>query len=178
MAIVIGIVGQTGQGKSTSIVINPDGKCSYLPPGHANHADVYDGLDPGTTVIINADKKTLPFPGSDKWVTGRNVFYRDDFTGIMEILKRVSQSKKIREVVIDTINNVMISKEMRDMKTPGYDKWKDLAMEIVEIINYCNESLPPNIIVYLMCHATLYTDIDGNESKCILSNGRILPLSA
>ena len=31
MAIVVGIFQMSGGGKSTSLVINPDGKCIYLP---------------------------------------------------------------------------------------------------------------------------------------------------
>jgi hypothetical protein len=174
MAITVGIVGQTGEGKSTSTVMNPDGKCVYLPVKHKNKADEYLGMDPEKTIIINADKKSLPFPGEDRWIVNKNVFNIDDMKTIMPLLKRVGESGKIKNVIIDTANGVMIAKEMRDIKLHGYDKWKDLATEVYELVKYCNESLPPDVIVFIMFHAALYTDIDGNERKCILTNGRKL----
>ena len=60
MAITVGLFQMSGGGKTTSIVINPDGK--YDP-------DNYQGMNPESTVIFNSDKKRLPF----KLMDGRKV---------------------------------------------------------------------------------------------------------
>ena len=79
MGITCGILGSTGDGKSTSIVINPDGKCIYLPDGDINKAEKYEGMNSETSVIIASDRKRLPFPSQD-W---KNVKY---ISGINEIM--------------------------------------------------------------------------------------------
>ena len=73
MAITVGIFNQSGGGKSTSIVINPDG--TYNP------AD-YKGMNPETTVVINSDTKRLPFK-SEKWIEGTNLFTNSDINYII-----------------------------------------------------------------------------------------------
>lgn len=55
MAITVGIFGESGDGKTTSIVVDKEGK--YNP-------QQYGGLDPKSTIIINADGKELSFPRS------------------------------------------------------------------------------------------------------------------
>ena len=163
MAITVGIFQMSGGGKSTSIVINPDG--TYNP------AD-YKGMNPETTVIINSDKKRLPFKAAS-WVEGSNVFTTSDIEKIKSILVGLNKGVKIKSVIIDTINGIMVDKEMLESKKLTFDKWADLAKDIYEIISLAN-SLRDDLIIYFMGHVTLYTDVDGNESKCLITNGRKL----
>ena len=163
MAITVGIFNQSGGGKSTSIVINPDG--TYNP------AD-YKGMDPDTTVVINSDMKRLPFK-SEKWIEGTNVFTNSDINYIKDLLKRIGSGTKIKAVVIDTINGVMVDKEMLESKKLSFDKWADLAKDIYEIVSIAN-GLRDDLVIYFTGHVTLYTDVDGNESKCLITNGRKL----
>lgn len=163
MAVTVGVFQMSGGGKTTSIVINPDGK--YNPQEYA-------GMDPETTVIINADKKKLPFR-SDKWVEGTNVFTTSNAEQIKALLHSINKGTKIKSVIIDTINGIMVDKEMLDFKRPNYDKWADLARDIYEIISICN-TFRDDLVIYFMGHVTLYTDVDGNESKCLVTNGRKL----
>lgn len=163
MAITVGIFQMSGGGKSTSIVINPDG--TYNP-------EDYKGMNPDTTVIINSDKKRLPFKAGT-WVEKTNVFTTSDIDKIKQILTGVNTGSKIKSVIIDTINGVMVDKEMLESKKLTFDKWADLAKDIYELISIAN-GLRDDLIVYFMGHATLYTDIDGNESKCLITNGRKL----
>lgn len=53
-------------------------------------------------------------------------------------------------------------------------KWADLAYDIYELISFCNTELRSDIIVYLSGHVTVFTDVDGNEAKCLVTNGRKL----
>ena len=93
MAITVGIVGQTGQGKTTSIIINPDGKCFFLPEDSPGKAEQYEGLEPASTVIIECDKKTLPFPCKQDWVKNKNVFFTSDMDSIMKLLGKLTREQ-------------------------------------------------------------------------------------
>jgi len=163
MAISVGIFQMSGGGKSTSIVINPDG--TYNP-------EDYHGMNPETTLIINSDMKRLPFK-TNKWIEGTNLFTNSDINYIKELLKKVDSGVKIKSVIIDTINGIMVDKEMLESKKLSFDKWADLAKDIYEIISIAN-GLRDDLIIYFTGHVTLYTDVDGNESKCLITNGRKL----
>ena len=174
MAIVVGIFAKSGDGKSTSIVINPDGKCIYLPEGDPNHADVYEGMNPETTVFINGDKKRPPFPMGDKWKRGFNYFETSDSEAIGTMIKGIStKSTTMKSVIVDTLNSLLLDKEMLDSKKLTYDKWYDLAKDIYALITDCN-GLRDDLVIYFMGHVTLYTDVDGSESKCLITNGKKL----
>jgi len=176
MAKTVGVFQMSGGGKSTSIVINPDGK--YNP------AD-YHGMDPETTVIINSDKKDLPFPLGEQWKEGVNLFTTSDVNKILGkgveaktpadygLLQKIGAGSKIKSVIIDTINGILVDREMLESKKLTFDKWNDLAKEIYEMISVAN-GLRNDLVVYFMGHVGLYTDVDGNESKCLITNGKKL----
>lgn len=163
MAITVGIFQMSGGGKTTSIVINPDG--IYNPSD-------YKGMNPETTVLINADKKRIPFR-PENWIEGKNYFQTSNSEEILGILNGVNKGTKIKSIIIDTINGVMVDKEMLESKKLTFDKWADLAKDIYEMISVAN-GLRNDLIVYFMGHVSLYTDVDGNESKCLVTNGRKL----
>lgn len=165
MATTVGLFGQSGEGKTTSIVINPDG--TYNPTD-------YQGMSPKETVIINSDRKSLPFMTKDQWVIGQNVFIESDANKIKTLLGQINGVPQIKAVYIDTVNGIMLDKEMNDIRKKTYDKWADLAQEVYDLISFCNVDLRPDLIVYLSGHVSLFTDVDGNESKGLVTNGRKL----
>jgi dephospho-CoA kinase len=82
---LVGIVGATGTGKSTSI----------------KH------LNPEETYIINVAKKELPFKGSEKLYNTENKNYKevDDANEITRLLKTISEkAPHIKQIVIDDSN--------------------------------------------------------------------------
>jgi len=163
MAITVGIFQQSGGGKTTSIVINPDG--TYNPEN-------YQGMDPNTTVLINADKKQLPFK-LEGWKENINLFNTSDFQTIKTLLEKIDKGSKTKSVIIDTINAIMVDKEMLERKKLSFDNWMDLARDIYELVTICN-GMKKDLTIYLMGHITTYTNVDGNESKCLVTNGRKL----
>jgi hypothetical protein len=165
MAKTVGLFGQSGEGKSTSIVINPDG--SYNPAE-------YLGMNPKSTVIFNSDRKDLPFPSGGQWVEGRNVFSISDNKEIKAKLKELNAIPGVKSAYIDTVNGIMLDREMSDKKKMSYDRWADLAYDIYDLISFCNNELRGDMIVYLSGHVTVFTDVDGNEAKCLVTNGRKL----
>ena len=55
MGKLVAILGNSGDGKTTSTIINPDGKFDM---------ENYAGMNPESHFILNLDRKTLPFPGN------------------------------------------------------------------------------------------------------------------
>lgn len=105
-AITVGIFGSSGDGKSTSIAINPDG--TY------NQED-YKGMNPETTIIINSDRKKLPFY-SKGWIEDKNIFSVSNTERIMGdglegkkdgLLQNISKkAPNIKAIIIDTVNGM------------------------------------------------------------------------
>ena len=89
MGKTVGLWGQSGEGKTTSIVINPDG--TYNP-------NDYQGMNPKSTVIFNSDRKDLPFPGDENWIEGRNVFTISDVKDIKTKLKELNLIPQVKAV--------------------------------------------------------------------------------
>jgi len=131
-------------------------------------------MNPKSTVIINSDRKELPFPSRGEWIEGRNVYTSSDVKEIKGILLSLNKIVGVKSIYIDTVNGIMLDKEMMDKKKLTFDKWADLAYDIYELISFCNTELRPDIIVYFSGHVTVFTDVDGNESKCLVTNGRKL----
>lgn len=97
MAVTVGILGQSGSGKSTSTVINPDGGFDLSN---------YKGLDFSKVIYFNCDKKMLPF-ASDKLKENVNFFETSDSNSITGIIKGVSEKgPNYNTIIIDTINGI------------------------------------------------------------------------
>lgn len=170
MAKTCMILGPSGDGKSTATIVNPDGKIDF---------DNYLGMDPETTVIINADGKDLPYPyGKMGWKEGKNLFTSTfkkpmDSETVEVILKRVNEGKKIKAVIIDTINGSMNDKEMLETSKMTYDKWADLAKDYYRMCVKSN-SMRNDLVIYLLGHTVLTTQQDGNELRHLVTNGKKL----
>lgn len=157
MANTIGLMGESGSGKTTSL----------------------EGLDPKTTFIINADKKRLPFRKEirEKYTKENcNYFVTDDQNMVLYLLKKINEQdnmKHIKVVVIDTINGIMVADEARRRKEKNYDKWADLAWSIYGIIDYCLE-MRDDLTVVLIAHVQLDRDDDGYKFAHIKTSGKKL----
>lgn len=165
MAITVGIFGMSGDGKTTSHIINPDGTYDFTPEG-------YKGMNPKTHFIINLDMKQLPFPAGMWGVTEKNYIATDDFTQIVKALEFCAKSPEIKSVTLDTINLYLAYKEFNDRKKLTYDQWRDVANDIVELLKICNNTLRKDQVVYIMGHVELITDVDGVEKKVLSVIGK------
>lgn len=155
MGRVIGIIGESGSGKTTS--------CR--------------NLDPATTYYIDCDKKGLSWKGwRDQYnLQNKNYYATNVPTLVLEILKKVNEDpdRRIKTVVIDTINGVMVAEEMRNAKVQGYGKWTDLAQYVWEIFEYAL-SMKDDITVIILAHSITDTDDNGIVFTHIRTNGRKL----
>lgn len=165
MGKTVGIFGMSGQGKTTSTIINPDGQCDLTKEG-------YKGMDPKTHYIINTDKKDLPFPGGMWNTENKNVFVTSEFAQIKACIEALAKSPSIKSVSIDTLNLYLAYKEYNDRKKMTFDQWKDVANDIIELLDLCNNTLRPDQIAYIMGHVELITDVDGQEKKVLSVIGK------
>ena len=111
---LIGIVGSTGTGKSTSI----------------KH------LDPKETYIINVAKKELPFKGSEKLYNAekRNYKEADDAIEITRLLKTISEkAPHIKNIVIEDSNYIMGFNMVAKATEVGYTKFSLMAKDMVDL---------------------------------------------
>lgn len=156
MAKVIGIMGESGSGKTTAM----------------------RNLDPESTFYLDCDKKGLSWKGwKGQYQEEKHNYFRTDFPAtVLSILTKIHDQenmKHIKTVVIDTINGIMVGEEMRNVKVSGYGKWTDLASYIFGIIDYAL-TMRDDVTVIIICHSETISDENGYVFTRIKTNGRKL----
>lgn len=156
MARIIGVMGESGAGKTTSM----------------------RNLNPDSTFYMDCDKKGLSWKGWREQYTGEKKNYlKTDYPNIcLSALKKINeeeQYKGINVVVIDTINGLMVADEMRRTKEKNYDKWMDLAQSIYDIVDYAL-TMRDDITVLFICHTQTEINDSGYMFTRIKTSGRKL----
>jgi energy-coupling factor transporter ATP-binding protein EcfA2 len=138
---LIGIVGQTGTGKSTSI----------------KH------LNPAETYIINVAKKELPFKGAEKLYNAELKNYKevDDANEISRLLKTISEkAPHIKNIVIEDCNYIMGFNIISKATEVGFTKFTLMARDMVDLFREARR-LRDDIKVFYFTHPE--TIEDGGE---------------
>lgn len=156
MAKVIGLMGESGSGKTTSM----------------------RNLDPKTTFYIDCDKKGLSWKGWRNDYNGKNKNYlaTDLPEMVLNILQQIDKKddfKNVHVVIVDTINALMISDEFRRMQEKGYDKWIDLATCVYKLFDYAL-SMREDCTVIFVAHTQTDHDDNGYMFTRIKTSGRKL----
>lgn len=166
MAKVIGVMGESGSGKTTAM----------------------RNLPPEETFYLDCDKKGLNWKGwksqylplSDKDNTDKGFYLSNDsFAIASSTLKHINEDerfKRVKYVVIDTLNGLMVAEEMKIMAMQSGDKrsaWSDLAQNGWALINQALE-LRDDLTVIILCHAETISDENGIVRTRIKTNGRKL----
>lgn len=160
MSKVIGVMGESGSGKTTAM----------------------RNLDPDKTFYFDCDKKGLNWRGwRQQYNTEvrKNLVVSDDFMLVDKWLRKINTSedyKNIEYIVIDTINGLMVAEEMRILAMSSGDKrsaWSDLAQNGWALINLCLE-LRDNLTVIILAHSETISDDNGYVQTRIKTNGRKL----
>jgi len=165
MATIVAILGSSGDGKTTSTIINPDGKFDL---------ENYQGMNPKSHFIINLDRKTLPFPGGMWDNEHKNYIEPQTFDDIRKALAYCAKNPEIKSVAIDTVNIWLAMKEFNDRKKMSFDQWKDVANDVIELNMLCNTTLRKDQIVYIFGHTMLETQQDGTEKMVFSVIGKKL----
>jgi hypothetical protein len=138
---LIGIVGQTGTGKSTSI----------------KH------LNPKETYIINVAKKELPFKGAEKLYNAEAKNYKevDDANEITRLLRTISdKAPHIKNIIIEDSNYIMGFNMLARATEVGFTKFTIMAKDMVELFREARR-LRDDIKVFYFTHPE--TIEDGGE---------------
>ena len=138
---LVGIVGATGTGKSTSI----------------KH------LNPEETYIINVAKKELPFKGSEKLYNAEKKNYKevDDANEITRLLKTISEkAPHIKNIIIEDSNYIMGFNIVAKATEVGFTKFSVMARDMVDLFRTARQ-LRDDIKVFYFTHPE--TVEDGGE---------------
>ena len=163
MGKLVGIFGPSGDGKTTSSVINPDGSIDF---------ENYEGMDPKSHIIINMDKKELPFPAGLWDKSKQNYFEVESFNDIKKIVEAAAKVPTIKSLSFDTLNCYLSYKEFNDRRKLTYDQWRDVSNDIIELTMLCNTALRDDQIAYVMGHTELVTDVNGSEVRALSVIGK------
>lgn len=156
MSKVIGIMGESGSGKTTSM----------------------RNLSPEETFYIDCDGKGLSWKG---WrgqynVENQNYWKTDQPNIVLGLLNKINTEdkfKRIKYVVIDTLNGIMVADEVRRMKDKGYDKWVDLAQCIWELLDHLH-TMRDDLTIFVVCHSQTQKEDDGYTFTRIKTSGKKL----
>lgn len=159
MAKVIGVIGESGSGKTTAM----------------------RNLPPEETFYIDCDKKGLNWKGwKDQYsVEKENYWKSDSFKTVSTLLTKIDKNeecKHIKYVVIDTINGMMVAEEMRILAMQAGDKrsaWSDLAQNGWSIVNQAL-TMRDDLTVIILAHSETVSDDNGIIRTRIKTNGRKL----
>lgn len=156
MSKVIGIMGESGSGKTTSM----------------------RNLDPATTFYIDCDKKGLSWKGwRDQYNKDNENYLVTDFAQtVQQTIGLISTKEKyshIKTVVIDTLNGIMVADEVRRMREKGFDKWQDLA-QCVWLLLDSLYTYREDLTIIVICHSQTQKEDDGYTFTRIKTSGKKL----
>ena len=135
---LIGIVGPTGTGKSTSI----------------KH------LDPKTTYIINTARKELPFKSADKLYNTENKNYKevDEITEIHRLLCTISEkAPHIKNIIIEDSNYMMAFRMADKASEGGFAKFNIMAKDMIDMLRGARK-LRDDLKIFYFTHPDIIED--------------------
>ena len=156
MARVIGLIGESGSGKTTAM----------------------RNLNPASTFYIDCDKKGLSWKGWREQYNKDRDNYRalDDQSLVLQIFRFINIKEKykhIKVIVVDTLNGIMVADEMRRMKEKGYDKWQDLAIAVYDIIDTAL-TMRDDLTIIFVAHSQTERDDSGYMFTRMKTSGKKL----
>lgn len=156
MAKVVGIMGESGSGKTTSM----------------------RNLPANETFYIDCDGKGLSWKGwRSQYSTEKKNYFKTDIPETVQVLLNKINTqedlKHIKYVVIDTLNGIMVADEVRRMREKGYDKWMDLAQCIWGLLDTFY-TLRDDLTIFVICHSQTQKEDDGYTFTRIKTSGKKL----
>lgn len=151
---LIGVVGETGTGKSTAI----------------KH------LNPEETYIINVARKELPFKGSSKLYNAENKNYKeiDDPVEITRLLKTLSEkATHIKNVVIEDSNYLMGFRMVDKAMETGFTKFSVMAKDMVDMFRTAR-TLRDDLCIFYFSHPETIEDAGEIIGYKIKTAGKLI----
>ena len=155
MSRAIAIMGESGSGKTTAMRT----------------------LNPEETYYIDCDGKGLSWKGWREQYNAekKNYLRTDKQDDVLAVMRGISEKRpNIKNIVIDTINSIMIADERRRQAEKNYDKWADLAWAVYDI-TLLSSRLRDDLNIIVLAHTqTEVDDTTGERFTRILTNGKKL----
>lgn len=157
MSQLIGIVGPSGSGKSSSI----------------------NSLNPAKTFIIQTVPKILPFRGANKKYTKfvgstGNLLVTDKSSDIIKIMQHISNNKpEIENIIIDDAQYILSNEYMKRSKETGFQKFNDIAFNLWNLLNSARD-LRDNLNVIIMTHDEEIIDDNGEIYRKMKTIGKAI----
>lgn len=154
MSKTVLIMGESGAGKTTSM----------------------RNLNPEETFYIDCDRKGLNWKGWKEQynLEKKNYMATSDEKTIMALLTKIDQEQlQVKNVIIDTLNWIMIDSEFKRMKEKSYDKWADLAYAIYNIATHAG-LLRDDLNVIMTGHSQTDRDDSGYYFTKLKTSGKRL----
>ena len=153
MSKAVLVMGESGSGKTTSL----------------------RGLEPESTLYLDADGKGLSWKGWRKQFNTENKNYirTSDPQTVAQALRQAGKTERIKTIVLDTINGVMLDTEMERIKEKGYDKWTDLAESAYSLCQLASRLRDDQVVIITGHSETITTEDDYRQTR-LKTNGRKL----
>lgn len=132
MSKIILILGESGTGKSTSI----------------------RNLDPKETYIINVLSKPLPFRAYNTMYNDENKNYleSDRYQEVVKYLRAINDRRpEIKNIVLDDFSFLMCNDYMRRAHEEGWDKYKDMGINMYSVMDMCQQ-FRDDLFIYILSH--------------------------
>ena len=155
MGIPVLILGESGSGKSTSLI----------------------NLDAKECVLIQSIDKRLPFkkPADKGWVRrseenpNGNVFVTDNYNSIISTIHAAAKSGKKEIIIIDDVQYLMANDFMRRAMEKGFDKFTEMAVSFHSLFQAAQQC-QGDVRVYFLAH----TETDGMGKQKMKTIGKML----
>jgi len=163
MSNLTGVVGSSGDGKTTSIF--PNETIGII------------GLNPSDTLYINVSAKPIPAKGANKMYPkdkkiseGGNYYQGDNMDEILKLIDYCATNRKdIVNYVLDDSNYLTAFDMMAKAKDKGYEKFTEVASKMWKILDKLRK-LPDHVYVFCLFHQER-----GEDGKLkIKTNGKML----
>jgi len=144
MSEIVGVVGATGSGKSTSIFPNKE-------------LDII-GLDPKSNFLISVAGKPLPLKGWKSIYTNMkgdegNMLITDDAETIIKAMRYISKEKPdVKTIVIDDFQYLLAFEFMAKAMEKGFEKFSLIAKHAFDVLN-TGRSLREDLMVFVLTHS-------------------------
>ena len=130
--------------------------------------------DPDRFGVISIEKGRLPFKSAIKVAKIPKALRNPDETELASysqinrakyawLMNVIAKSGKVKSIVIDDSQYLMVNEMFDRASEKGYDKFTDIAKNFRDLVHYINDSVPEDVIVYFLHHSE--TGADGRE-KC------------
>jgi len=164
MSCLVGVVGPSGTGKSTSFFPEP-----LLG---------IEGLDPKTTFVINVSGKPFPFRG---WKNDYlpfegmkgNYLNSEDAGVISKAMMFVSDKRpEVTNIIVDDFQYLMSFELIEKALRKDWDKWNEIAMHCMQVLN-TGRHLRDDIKTFILAHSE-DVEVGFNIIKKIKTVGKMV----